>query len=116
MVWQFLHDVREKPQEHFIVLYLDARDRLIHRETVSIGTLTASLVHPREVFAPAIERRAAGVIVAHNHPSGDPAPSPEDRSATRRLSSVGRLLGIGLLDHVVVARRGYFSFRGEGLL
>ncbi len=116
LVWQFLHDLRDKPQEHFVALYLDARDRLIHRETVSIGTLTASLVHPREVFAPAVERRAAALIVAHNHPSGDPEPSPEDRQATRRLSQAGRILGIGLLDHVVVTRTGYFSFRGKGLL
>ncbi len=116
LVWEYLHDLRDKPQEHFVALYLDARDRLIHRETVSIGTLTASLVHPREVFAPAVERRAAALIVAHNHPSGDPAPSAEDRQATRRLSQAGRLLGIALIDHVVVTRTGYFSFRGKGLL
>lgn len=116
LVWEYLHDVRCKPQEHFIVLYLDARDRLIYRETVSIGTLTASLVHPREVFSPAVERRAAAIIVAHNHPSGDSSPSSEDRQATRRLSQAGRLLGITLIDHVVVTKTGYFSFRGKGLL
>lgn len=116
LVWEYLHDIRCKPQEHFIVLYLDARDRLIHRETVSIGTLTASLVHPREVFSPAIGRRAAAVICAHNHPSGDIAPSAEDRQATRRLSQAGKLLGITLIDHVIVTKMGYFSFRGKGLL
>ena len=99
-----------------MALYLNARNRLIHRETVSIGTLTASLVHPREVFAPAIERRAASVIIAHNHPSGDLRPSAEDREATRRIAQAGRILGIALLDHVLVTETGYFSFRQGGCL
>ena len=116
LVWGFLHAVREQPKEHFIALYLDVRDNLIYRETISIGTLTASLVHPREVFAPALEKRAAGIIVAHNHPSGDPEPSPEDRSATRRLVSAGKLLGIGVLDHVIVTKTGFFSFKAKNLL
>lgn len=115
-VWELLHDLRGRRQEHFVALYTDARHRLLHRETVSVGTLTASLVHPREVFAPAVERRAAGVIVSHNHPSGDPRPSAEDREATRRLARAGELLGISLLDHVLVTERSYFSFRAGGLL
>jgi DNA repair protein RadC len=83
---------------------------------VSIGTLTASLVHPREVFGPAIRARAAALVVVHNHPSGDPEPSPEDCALTERLKDGARLLGVDLLDHVVVARGGYVSFRERGAL
>lgn len=103
-------------KEHFVALYLDACHRPLHRETVSVGTLTASLVHPREVFAPALERPAAALIVAHNHPSGDPQPSREDRETTRRLCEAGRILGLPVLDHLIVAARGYFSFRERGLM
>ncbi|MBI5596691.1 MAG: DNA repair protein RadC [Elusimicrobia bacterium] len=103
-------------KEHFVALYLDATHRPLHRETVSVGTLTASLVHPREVFAPALERPAAALIVAHNHPSGDPEPSREDRETTRRLCEAGRILGLPVLDHLIVAARGYFSFRERGLM
>ncbi|MCX5787121.1 MAG: DNA repair protein RadC [Elusimicrobia bacterium] len=113
-VWEHLHGLRHERKEHFVALYLSARNRLLHTETVSIGTLTASLVHPREVFGPAVERAAAGVIVAHNHPSGEARPSPEDRAATARLERAGRILGVPLLDHVVVADGGFFSFREDG--
>lgn len=116
LVWDYLYDIRGAEKENFVALYLDARDRLIYKEVVSVGTATASLVHPREVFAPAVERRAVGIIVAHNHPSGDMEPSSEDRQATRRLAQAGRLLGIPLIDHVIVSKTGYFSFRGKGLL
>jgi DNA repair protein RadC len=109
-------EVRAGRKEHFVAFYLDARSRLLRFETVSIGTLSASLVHPREVFAPAISHSAAGLVVAHNHPSGDCAPSAEDKDATRRLARSGELLGIPLLDHVIVADRGFFSFREHGLL
>lgn len=102
--------------ESFHALYLDAKGRLAHERTVSVGTLTSSLVHPREVFAPAVALRAAAVIVAHNHPSGDPEPSAEDRATTRRLQRAGGLLGIEVLDHVVVARGGYVSFLERGWL
>jgi len=115
-VWGELADLRGLAKEHFVALYLNARHDLLHRETISIGTLTASLVHPREVFAPALERRAAGVVVAHNHPSGSCEPSPEDRETTRRLRDAGALLGIPLLDHVLVTESRYFSFRRHGLL
>lgn len=113
-VYSQLRSLRLKQKEHFVALYVNARNRLLHVETVSIGTLTASLVHPREVFGPAIERRAAGVVVAHNHPSGDTRPSAEDCAATRRLERAGSVLGVPLLDHVVVAEGGYYSFREEG--
>ncbi|TBR20927.1 DNA repair protein RadC [bacterium] len=111
-----LGDIARHRKEHFVALYLDACHRPLYRETVSVGTLTASLVHPREVFAPALERPAAALIVAHNHPSGDPTPSREDRETTRRLCEAGRILGLPVLDHLVVASRGFFSFRERGLL
>lgn len=101
------------PVETFWVALLDARGRPKAFEQVATGTLTACLVHPREVFAPALLARAASVVVAHNHPSGDPEPSPEDLALTERLARVGSLLGIPLLDHVVVATRGYRSLGGS---
>jgi DNA repair protein RadC len=103
-------------REHFVVLLLNARHECTAVETVSIGSLNASIVHPREVFRPAVLVAAASIIVAHNHPSGDPEPSEEDVSITRRLVQVGELLGIGLLDHIVVAHRGAVSLRERGLL
>lgn len=108
--------VREAKKEHFLILCLNARRQLIHMETVSIGTLSASLVHPREVFSPAIAHAAAAVVAVHNHPSGDSTPSSEDRDVTRRLQRAGELLGIPLADHVVVSAAGFFSFREHGIL
>jgi DNA repair protein RadC len=98
------------PQESLLVLALDAKHRLLGRKTVSLGTLTQSLVHPREVFRPALEWNAAAVLVAHNHPSGDPQPSAEDHQVTRRLRQAAALLGLGLLDHLVVGKGIYFSY------
>ena len=109
-------DVRTGRKEHFLAFYLNARSQLLHRETVSIGTLSASLVHPREVFAPAISHSAAAVVVVHNHPSGDCSPSPEDKDATHRLVRSGELLGIPLLDHVIVSSSSSFSFKDHGLM
>lgn len=94
--------VGHEPQEVFVSLMLDAKHRLRGFTEVSRGTLTASLVHPREVFAPAIRELAAAVIVLHNHPSGDPEPSAEDLAVTKRLKDAGELLGIPLLDHVII--------------
>jgi DNA repair protein RadC len=108
--------VRGARKEHFLILCLNARRQLVHHETVSIGTLSASLVHPREVFSPAISHSAAAVVAVHNHPSGDPTPSAEDRDVTRRLQRAGELLGIPLADHVVVSESGFFSFREHGIL
>lgn len=109
-------DVRSARKEHFLAYYLNARSQLVYEETVSVGTLSASLVHPREVFSPALAHAAAGLIVAHNHPSGDCTPSPEDCEATSRLRRAGELLGIPVLDHVIVSERGYLSFKEQGLL
>lgn len=104
-------EVRGRAKESFHSLLLDTRHRLIERVRVSEGTLTTSLVHPREVFSPAVRRSAAAVVVAHNHPSGDPEPSQEDLRVTRRLIDVGQLLGIPLIDHVVIGGDRYVSLR-----
>jgi DNA repair protein RadC len=108
--------LRDAPHEQFHLLLLDGRHRLLREVMASRGTLTASLVHPREVFRPALREGAAALVVAHNHPSGDPAPSSEDREVTRRLVQAGALLGVPLLDHVVVAERGWVSLREQGEL
>ncbi len=108
--------LRAEAREHFLVLLLNARHECVAVETVSIGSLNASIVHPREVFRPAVLAAAASIIVAHNHPSGDPEPSEEDITITRRLVQVGELLGIGVLDHVIIASRGVVSLRERGLL
>ena len=98
------------------MLLVDARSRLLGERCISVGSLMASVIHPREVFRPAIGLAAAAVILVHNHPSGDPTPSVEDHQVTARLAEAGQLLGIRLLDHVVVAAEGYRSFRDEGWL
>lgn len=102
-------ELRGLPKETFHALILDARHRLKGRARVSEGTLSTSLVHPREVFAPALRQGAAALIVAHNHPSGDPEPSAEDVAVTRRLREVGRLVGVPLLDHVVIGDGAWVS-------
>lgn len=111
---QFLGDV---PEEHFVLAVLDSRRRVIGVSEVSVGTLSASLVHPREVFRAAILLNGAAVVVCHNHPSGDSSPSSEDRDVTRRLQRAGELLGIPVADHVVLGEGGsYYSFRERGLM
>ncbi len=100
--------VTDDAREHFLAIYLDGRHRGIGHQVVSVGTATASLVHPRELFQPAILAGACAVVVGHNHPSGDPSPSIEDRDVTRRLAQAGHLLGIRLLDHIVWVRSGAF--------
>jgi DNA repair protein RadC len=112
----FAARLRRLSQERFVVVLLDGRHRVLGEEVVSQGTLTASLVHPREVFRPALRASAAALILVHNHPSGDPTPSAEDRAVTSRLARAGEILGVRVLDHVVVAERGYVSLREEGAL
>jgi DNA repair protein RadC len=104
-------EVRGAEQERFFVLLLDGKHALRRVELVSLGTLTTSLVHPREVFRPAVRAAAAAVVCAHNHPSGDPEPSAEDVEVTRRLLDAGKLLGIPVLDHVVLGDGRYVSLR-----
>jgi DNA repair protein RadC len=103
-------------REHFVVIMLDRKNRIIGINTVSVGSLTASVVHPREVYKPAILANAAAIVCGHNHPSGDPAPSSEDRTITRRLVLAGEALGIRILDHIIIGEQGHFSFADEGLL
>jgi len=102
-----LQDIKAARKEHFVALYLNARYELLHKELVSIGTVNASIVHPRDVFAPALMHNATAVIVAHNHPSGDATPSAEDREVTQRLKEGGRLLGISVLEHIIITEYGY---------
>lgn len=109
-------EVGSERRECFWVLYLDSRCRLIGRQKVSVGILDSTLVHPREVFDSAVRAAAAAIIVAHNHPSNDPTPSDEDIRLTRRLVEAGKVLGIRVLDHVVVTRDGYCSFRERALV
>ncbi len=103
-------------QEHFLTLHLNTKNRLLSMETISIGTLDASLVHPREVFKAAIRQSSASLILAHNHPSGDPRPSQEDIKLTHRLKESGELLGIPILDHVIIGDHKYYSMKEEGLI
>ena len=98
------------------MILLDARHRVLRSEMISQGTLTASLVHPREVFRPALRDAAAALVLVHNHPSGDPTPSAEDREVTARLANAGEILGVRVLDHIVVAERGFCSLREQGEL
>jgi len=105
--YDFLKDMRDLPKEHLRGIYLNSRHRVIHDEIISIGSLTASIVHPREVFRPALECRAVAVIVAHNHPSGSVKPTNEDIKITNQLVEAGRILGIDLLDHIIVSKNGF---------
>ena len=109
-------DIRDKKKEYLLAFFLNARHQLIAREIISIGTLTASLAHPREIFSPAIGKAAAGVILVHNHPSGNPSPSDEDIRLTRRISQAGQIMGIELLDHLIIAENGCYSFKTAGQL
>ena len=113
-VYDLVHPlVRDKIQEHFYVLYLNGRNRLLSLELVSVGTLNASIVHPRDVFRPAILQGCNTVLVVHNHPSGETDPSEDDLAITRRLGEAGELLGIQLLDHVIVANGSFTSLKEE---
>lgn len=102
-------------REHFVTLLLDAKNRVIGISTISIGDLSSALVHPREVFKPAILANAANILLAHNHPSGNPDPSPEDVAVTKRLGEAGDLLGIQVLDHVILGDRHWVSLHEKGL-
>ncbi len=115
-VWNFCSDIRGMQREHFVVFYLDTQNCLIERQTISIGTLNSSLVHPREVFEPALLFHAANIIIAHNHPSGELEPSSEDIEVTKRLVQAGKIIGIDILDHIILAKNSYFSFRGKKML
>jgi DNA repair protein RadC len=111
-----LDDIRTRQQEYLLCMSLDGGQRLIAQRIITIGTLDAVLAHPREIFADAIVDRAACIVIAHNHPSGDVQPSKKDVAFTQQLAAAGQLLGISLRDHIVVSKTDYFSFRQHHLL
>lgn len=116
-VWRHLSlELRDRERERFMALCLNTRNELVREVVVSVGSLNASIVHPREVFKPALACAAAGLVVVHNHPSGDPTPSREDREVTRAIGEAGRILDIPLHDHVIIGADSYFSFKDAGLL
>ena len=115
-IYKLFKGLVEMPVETFLVLHLDGKNRMVGMTTWSIGSMTSSLVHPRDVFRTAIANMTAGLIFIHNHPSGDPAPSEEDIQITERLCEVGKLIGIKCLDHIIIGSGRYFSFADQGLI
>lgn len=115
-ILKLVEDIRDKKQEHFISLTLSGASLLIEKRVVFKGTVNSSIVHPREVFADALTDCAAGIIFVHNHPADDPEPSQADIEITKQLCEAGKLLGIKVIDHVIVAKENYFSFESAGLL
>lgn len=115
-VWLLCSDIKDSKKEHLVVFYLDTQSRLIERVIVSVGILDASLVHPREVFEPALRLHASSIIIAHNHPSGAIKPSGADIEVTKRVKESGLLLGIDLQDHIIVATNDFYSFKQEKML
>ncbi len=103
-------------KEHFVCLFLNTKNHVISKETISVGSLNATIVTPREVFKAAIKRSSAALICAHNHPSNDPTPSPEDISLTSRLVQVGEIIGISVLDHLIIGGQEYVSLKERGLM
>lgn len=111
-----MNDMRFLSQEHFVCLYLNTKNQVLHKKTVFIGSLNASIVHPREVYKEALRRSAASVICLHNHPSGDPTPSREDIEVTKRLVESGKIIGIELLDHLIIGENKFVSLKEKGYL
>ncbi|WP_440602519.1 RadC family protein [Bacillus sp. GB_SG_008] len=109
-----MEEMRFLQQEHFVCLYLNTKNQVMHRQTVFIGSLNASIVHPREVFKEAFRRAAASIICLHNHPSGDPAPSREDIEVTKRLVECGKIIGIEILDHIIIGDHKFVSLKDKG--
>jgi len=109
-------DMTSLKQENFVVLFMNVKNQVIHKQTIFIGSLNASIVHPREIFREAVKRSAASIICAHNHPSGNPAPSPEDIEVTKRLQEAGHIMGIELLDHVIIGDHQFISLKEKGYM
>lgn len=107
-------DMTSLIQEHFVVLFLNVKNQIMHKQTIFIGSLNASIVHPREIFREAVKRSAASIICAHNHPSGIPTPSPEDIEVTKRIQEAGYIIGIELLDHVIIGDHQFISLKEKG--
>ena len=114
--YEHLHEYHHLDREHFMAITLDGSSRVINTHIISIGTLNQSIVHPREVFYPAIKDKSAAIIIAHNHPSGQLSPSAADKQVTTRLKDAGKLIGIDVVDHIILTPDGYYSFQDEGLL
>lgn len=114
--YNYLKEMRYLTQEHFVVLGLNTKNEVIFKETVFIGSLNASIVHPRETFKHLIRRSCASAIVAHNHPSGQPDPSREDLDVTKRLAEAGKILGIDVLDHIIIGAQSFVSLKEKGYL
>ena len=108
--------LRDEAQEHFMLLLLNTKNQVIDMPTISIGTVNGSLVHPREVFRAAVRSNATGIILVHNHPSGDPTPSKEDCLVTARLAEAGQMMDIPVLDHIIIGDDKYISLKEEGML
>ncbi len=115
-VFEMFKDLVLETKEHFLCLHLDGKNRIVCLDRVSVGSLNQSIVHPREVFKSACIISAAGIILVHNHPTGDPNPSQEDITITRRLKEAGELIGIPVLDHIIIGDGQYVSFVERGLL
>ena len=109
-------DMTSLKQEHFVTLFLNVKNQILHKQTIFIGSLNASIVHPREIFREAVKRSAASIICAHNHPSGNPTPSPEDIDVTKRLYEAGLLMGIEMLDHVIIGDHQFISLKEKGYM
>jgi len=111
-----MQDMTSLNQEHFVTLFLNVKNQILHKQTIFIGSLNASIVHPREIFREAVKRSAASIICAHNHPSGNPAPSTEDIDVTKRLYEAGLIMGIELLDHVIIGDHQFISLKEKGYM
>ncbi|WP_152654756.1 DNA repair protein RadC [Oceanobacillus sp. CFH 90083] len=111
-----MEEMRNLAQEHFVALFLNTKNQIIHRQTLFIGSLNASIVHPRELFREAVKRSAASILVCHNHPSGDPTPSQEDILVTKRLVESGKIIGIEVIDHLVIGNERFVSLKQKGYL
>jgi DNA repair protein RadC len=109
-------ELRYLQKEHFICLFLNTKNHVVGQETLSMGSLNASIVHPREVFRAAIKRSSASIICVHNHPSGDPTPSPEDIDLTHRLAEAGSIIGIEVLDHIIIGDFKFVSLKEQGYM
>ena len=115
-IWNLCADIRDSKKEHFAAFYIDTQNCLIERQIISIGTLNASLVHPREVFEPAVRLFASSVILTHNHPSGNCEPSQDDIEITKRLTEAGKILGMDIADHVIITKDKFLSFKEQNLI
>ncbi len=114
-VYDGFRNMMKLDREHFVVLHVDGKNRIIAKETISIGSLNQTIIHPREVFKAAVHNNSAGLILLHNHPTGDPTPSREDREITRRLEEAGEIIGIRVIDHIIIGSSSYYSMTDKGL-